>query len=124
MRVRSKLVPVSEAARRLEIRSVQPSLWLIRRLKRLKSERGIDLLVRMNQSERAPRYGVHMKAVEAHLPELFGDIPEPVLSEAARMSYEAVGRKLTAIDDRIDEMESLLASIRDALKMRQATKAG
>lgn len=107
----SELVPVSRAAEILKIDAEHPSLWLLRRLRRLREEEGVDLLVPTRSGMKSPRYRVSLRKIEKHLPELFETETEQDERGAFMAITTKVLKKLEAIDDRLDRTDEHLTSI-------------
>lgn len=108
----SRLVPIAKAADLVQVSSDDPRQWLIRRLKRLKRETGVDLLVPTGEGKLRPRYRVSMARLRRHLPELFDVEGErDDYAKAAAVAFSRIERKLETIDDRIDSTEQRLGAI-------------
>lgn len=117
--MKSRPLPLDEAANVLGIAADNPRLALRKKLVRIRKSAGVDLLVRMNSKDAGtPRYGVHLGSLRKYAPELFGDVTEVEAIEQNTDALVAIGRKLKSIDDRIDAVEMAMAGIREALKMR------
>lgn len=112
----SKLTPIAEAARILEIGGARPALWLLRRLRSFEAEHSVTLLVSTGTSQKKPRYRVSLVKLRRHMPELFDvDAEGDAAAAAAAAAFTKVLRKLETIDDRIDMTEQRLGSIGHAL---------
>jgi len=115
----ARLIPLTQAAKQLHIVADHPSLWLIRRLRRLKRETGTELLVPVGEGKKRPRYRVSMSRLRRHLPELFDTEAEREdYAKAAAAAFTRIERKLATVDDRIDSTEQRLGAIHSHLVNR------
>lgn len=120
MRRSALLIPIADAAARLSIQADEPALWLRRRLKALKRDTGIDLLVRVGDGVKRPRYRVSMARIRRHLPELFDTEAEREdHAKAAAAAFGRIERRLETIDDRVDSTEHKLGALHNHLVSRQ-----
>lgn len=114
----SKLIPIRDAAKALSIGSYRPSLWLIRRLKQLRDETGVDLLIPTGRSMKSPRYRVSLSALKTNLPELFDFTPDTIEGDAMAEAVAGIARLVRSIDDRLDQQDERLSAIQCAVARR------
>lgn len=121
----ARLIPLSRAARTLNIQADEPALWLRRRLHRLKRDTGVDLLVRVGEGTKRPRYRVSMARLRRHLPELFDvESEREDYAKSAAAAFGRIERSLATLDDRIDSTEQRMGAIHAHLVLnRQKTDA-
>lgn len=108
----SDVVSLAQAAERIG----RPHQWLRRHLLTYERRTGHSVLVRVGDGDRRPTYRVNLGRLRIVCPELF-DKRDPIA--AALRESAIVGRdRLERIEDRIDEVDSKLASISVALRQR------
>lgn len=112
------LVPLSEAAQVLNVKSSRPGRWLREYVQRREEETGRPILRRVGKGRGRPTYRVNMAELRVVAPELF-DPREPMV-EATRALMLAIQRRDARIDERLDEIEAILGVLLEAVRLRRA----
>ncbi len=110
---------LSAAAEAINVQSARPGRWLREYVQRREEVLGRPILVRVGKGRQRPTFRVNMAELRATCPELF-DPREPMV-EAVRELVMSIRRRDQRIDERLDDLEAMLATLLE--ERRQARLA-